>query len=68
MDFNILAYGLMGTAVLISAKDIYETRPGEWIAGAERLLRKKVHVAKTGSPEEVARWVAEHDGTEAEER
>jgi hypothetical protein len=67
MDFNILAFGLMGTAVLLSAKDILETRPGEWIAGAERLLGKKVHVAKTGSSEEVDAWVAEHAGTRAEE-
>lgn len=63
MDFNILAYGLMGTAVLLSAKDIIETRPGEWIAGAERLLRgKKIHVAVNGSPEEIDKWVADHDG------
>jgi hypothetical protein len=60
----VLATGVMGTAILISAKDIIETRPGEWIAGAERLLRgKKIHVAETGSPEEVDKWVADHDGT-----
>lgn len=64
MDANILAYGVMGTAILISAKDIFETRSGEWLAGAERLLRgKKIHIAKTGSPEEVDKWVADHDGT-----
>lgn len=65
MDFGyVLATGTMGTAILISAKDIIETRPGEWIAGAERLLRgKKIHVAETSSPEEVDKWVADHDGT-----
>lgn len=61
---ELLAFGLMGTAILISAKDIYETRPGTWLAGAERLLLgKKIHVAETGSQEEIDKWVADHDGT-----
>lgn len=70
---ELLALGLTGTAILISAKDIIETRPGAWLAGAERLLRGttvgdvvdglKIHVAETGSPEEVDKWVADHDGT-----
>lgn len=74
MDLNVLAFGLMGTAALVSAKDLYETRPGAWLAGAEKLLRRpvtvgdavdgvKIHIAKTGSVEEIDKWVAEHDGT-----
>lgn len=60
---NVLAFGLMGTAMLIAVKDVVESRPGAWLEGAERLLGKRIHVAKTGSPEEVTAWVAEHGGT-----
>jgi len=64
---EILAYGLAGTSVLLSAVDIYDTRPEAWLDGAERLLRtrtgRRVYFARTGSPEEVDRWVADHDGT-----
>lgn len=65
---EILAYSLAGTAVLLEAVDIYDTRPGAWLAGREKLLRTKtgrrVDFARTGSAEEVEAWKAGNGGTD----